>query len=318
MPLQVPHKYEAAFSFIADPFRRVSHAMANYLDDQVGTVVTALQAKGMWEKTLFTFHSDNGGEIMAAGTCGGNNWPLAGGKFSNWEGGIRVNALVAGGALPAARRGMREPALTAVWDWYATYAAIAGCDPTDDAAAAAGLPPIDSINLWPLLSMTQPITNTTDASTIRPPPRTELAIGDTSALGPNADGNTLVGGVILTDGDHLYKLLVGAPSRAHTIDQYVHTGPSWPNETSKLIPLTHLKLCGRRADIGCLFDVAADPHEQTNLAAAMPERFEAMLKRVDELQRSVYSPVRGETDPRACEVAQENSGYWGPFLGKPS
>ena len=43
--------------------------------------------------------------------------PLRGGKFSNWEGGIRVNAFVAGGAVPPTRRGTREAALSAVWDW---------------------------------------------------------------------------------------------------------------------------------------------------------------------------------------------------------
>ena len=36
---------------------------------------------------------------MAAGLCGGNNYPLRGGKL-NFEGGIRVNAFVTGGALP--------------------------------------------------------------------------------------------------------------------------------------------------------------------------------------------------------------------------
>jgi hypothetical protein len=31
---------------------------------------------------------------------------------------------------------------------YATYAHLAGVDPTDHMAAAAGLPPIDSLNMW--------------------------------------------------------------------------------------------------------------------------------------------------------------------------
>ena len=39
-----------------------------------------------------------------------------------------------------------------------------------------------------------------------------------------------------------------------------------------------------------------------------------MLARVDALQETVYSPVRGAEAARACEVAAENGGYWGPFL----
>ena len=305
VPLQVPKKYENAFAFIKDPFRRVAHAMANYLDDQLGEIVDALKRRGMWSNTLLTFHSDNGGEILGAGTCGGNNWPLTGGKFSNWEGGIRVNAFVAGGALPVARRGTAEDSLSAVWDWYATYAHLAGVDPTDHAAAAVGLPPIDSVNLWHLLARGK-----ADGAAA---PRDELPIGDTGAL-PNGDGKALVGGLLRANGTRLYKLLVGAPDRAFIIDQYVTTGPSWPNASSHLVPLAHGKLCGRRAADGCLFDVAADPFERHNLAQNMPGLFDAMLGRVDALQQTVYSPDRGKTDERACVVAKENEGYWGPFL----
>lgn len=63
---------------------------------------------------------------------------------------------------------------------YSTYAAVAGVDPTDDVARDAGLPPIDSINMLPLLLGT----NTTR-------PRNVILLGDTSALSPNADGKTL-------------------------------------------------------------------------------------------------------------------------------
>lgn len=37
-------------------------------------------------------------------------------------------------------------------DWYTTFRALARIDPTDNAAAKANLPPIDSKNMWPLLS----------------------------------------------------------------------------------------------------------------------------------------------------------------------
>ena len=44
-----------------------------------------LKETGIWDDALVVFHTDNGGEIMAQ-YCGGNNWPLRGGKFSNFEG----------------------------------------------------------------------------------------------------------------------------------------------------------------------------------------------------------------------------------------
>jgi hypothetical protein len=76
---------------------------------------------------------------------------------------------------------------------YATFAHMAGADPTDKRAAAAGLPPIDGINQWPLLSG---VTTT--------PPRTEVALGSCAAA-PDIDpfcqtsGNmpTTVNGVVV-------------------------------------------------------------------------------------------------------------------------
>ena len=71
--------------------------------------------------------------------------------------------------------------------------------------AMLGLPPHDSVNQWPMLTGR----NATA-------PRTEIVIGDTSALGPNADGKTLVGGVI----QGRWKLLLGAADELHTVSQY--------------------------------------------------------------------------------------------------
>jgi hypothetical protein len=36
-----------------------------------------------------------------------------------------------------------------ICDYYTTFAAIAGVDPTDTRAALAKLPPVDGLNLWP-------------------------------------------------------------------------------------------------------------------------------------------------------------------------
>ena len=75
MPLQVPTKYVEKFAFIDNKYRRLNHAMANYMDEAVGVVVDALSRRGMFENSLLVFHSDNGGEILGGGICGGNNYP---------------------------------------------------------------------------------------------------------------------------------------------------------------------------------------------------------------------------------------------------
>lgn len=39
------------------------HAMAYYLDENVGKLVEKFKEKGMWDNTLMLFTSDNGGPI---------------------------------------------------------------------------------------------------------------------------------------------------------------------------------------------------------------------------------------------------------------
>ena len=94
-------------------FRQYYAAMANYADQHIGEVVTALKDMGMYNNTLIVMTSDNGGPIYRNGAAGGNNWPLRGGKKSNFDGGVRVNAFVSGGFLPASQRG------TVSTDWMA-------------------------------------------------------------------------------------------------------------------------------------------------------------------------------------------------------
>ena len=82
---------------------------------------------------------------------------------------MRVNGFVSGGYVPEKMRGTKLSGLTTAWDWYAiVVAGIAGLDPTDREAKAAGLPPLDSKNLWPYLS---------GATTVSP--RTTVPMGTT-------------------------------------------------------------------------------------------------------------------------------------------
>ena len=190
-PLQVPTAQEAKFDFIDVENRRKYHAMVNFLDGSVGKLVDALKAKGMYNDTLIVFSSDNGGPLPA-----GNNYPRKGGKFSDWEGGIRVAAFVSGGFLPAAVRGTKQAGLAAGWDWFATFCALAGVDPHDARAAAAKLPPIDSLDLWPLISGE----NATS-------PRTRVVVGsnDGGDFSGRTSGATRVGAIV----EARWKIIVG-------------------------------------------------------------------------------------------------------------
>jgi len=206
--------------------------------------------------------------------------------------------------LPESRRGKKSTALIHVADWYATYADLAHVRSIEDKkAAVAGLPPVDSLSCWGMIS---------DASNVC---RTEVPIGDTSAKAFDADGQALIGALIQGE----YKILVGAENKGFQIDQDVTTGPLFPNKTEVLFANFDPKVCNRDPfDQGCLYNVFDDPTESINLASTMPDLFNQLLARLDEIQLTVYSPDRGRKSPRACEAASKRGYYWGPFLGSSS
>ena len=279
------------------------HSMVGAIDSAIGRVVALLKQRGMYNDTLIAFASDNGGPLPSA-----NNFPLKGGKFSNWEGGIRVAAFASGGLLPPAVRGTASAGLMAGWDWYRTFASLAGADATDHRAAAAGLPPVDSLDMWPMLSGA----NATS-------PRAQLEIGsNTGGEHGRTSGNTTVGGVLVPP----YKIVLGdgppgTPGMDNgTIDMATWTGPQSPNNSQVPAPATFTQTCGRTPETGCLYDVYADPNEHVNLAQAKPDVFAALLAKVDELQAGVYSPYRGSNkNEDACAFCLASyDGFWGPFI----
>jgi len=304
-PYEVPAEYLAKFSFIDVPVRQFYAAMVNYIDDQIGEVVAALKAKGLWENMLFVVSSDNGGPLAAtrnvsglSGLTGANNWPLRGGKMSNTEGGVRVNALATGGLIPAEMRGTISGAFIAIEDWYVTFCSLAGVDPTDERAAAAGLPPVDGLNVWPVLSGA----NKTSGRRLQ-----FLGSSDDS---PDK-GNTIVQGVIrVADG---YKLLLGDNNPAFW------QGPTFPNASS-LGNFTNLSCgdpdaTGKARGPGCLFNIFSDPYETNDLSSVFPHVVVELRRKITEAQATAYNPNRGPPDNLLfCKRAVSNGGFIGPFV----
>ena len=301
-PYEVPAADLAKFKSIDVEVRRYYAAMISHLDGLLPSVVSALKAKGMWNNTLFVVTSDNGGPLAKTGapglqsTSGGNNWPLRGGKIGLMEGGIRLNAFVSGGLIPEPLRGSTHSGWAHLEDWYATFCALAGVNATDARAAAAGLPPIDGLDLSAMLLA--------NASS----PRTEIVIGDSD----NNDhvGNTVVSGVIAVDG---WKLLI-----APHIDPAFFQGPIFPNTSTSKQP--HL-VCGdpdgsgAAKGPGCLFNVLDDPSEVNDMAATMPAKIAELRARIAELQKTVFNPDRGTHDKNMCKVGLEtHHGFLGPWL----
>ena len=297
-PLQVPQAYLDKFAWIGqdNEARQYYMAMVNFLDDLVGRVVAALKAKGMWDNLLWGTSADNGGPIYSSGAAGANNWPMRGGKMSNWQGGIRVNAFASGGLLPAAVVGTVNTGLMHGCDWYATFCALAGVDPFDERAAKAGLPPVDGMDMWPMISGA----NATS-------PRTEVAAGS-DASECNFGNGTTVQALVRADG---WKLIIGA------LGQNIWTGPLYPNATTNWTDTPYH--CGIPSSPpvgkgGCLFNILTDPTEHDDVADANPSIVAELYSRIEAIQATAFTPNRGSDDGTACKAAMGQwKGFWGPF-----
>ncbi len=73
-----------------EDMRKFQLANLNCLDDNIGRVLDALHTNDLDKETMVIFVSDNGGSHHTLA----NNFPLTAGKYTLWEGGIRVPMAV--------------------------------------------------------------------------------------------------------------------------------------------------------------------------------------------------------------------------------
>ena len=148
-PYQVPDKPSKAIdnSRHLTPVDEHTNTRADYVklleraDQGVGEIVAAIEKAGIANNTLVIFTNDNGGEWLS------RNAPLFNRKFTLWEGGIRVPAIIAWpGRVPG---GGVTPQVGITMDLTATILAASG-----STVPAAARP--EGIDLLPILEGRSP------------------------------------------------------------------------------------------------------------------------------------------------------------------
>jgi arylsulfatase A-like enzyme len=231
-PHQVPESYRERYARFQEP-RRTYAGMVAAMDEAVGRIVGAIDAKGMRPNTLFVFSSDNGGPAPGRVT---SNGPLRAGKATLYEGGVRVPAFATwqGHIKP----GSVVQAPLHMVDWYPTLIALAG-------ASLAQTLPIDGRDAWPAI---------TEGA---PSPHDAILLNTTPATGAIRVGD--------------WKLVLNGSDTPGEGDE-----PAQPK--------------AREREPIQLFNLAADPFEKQNLAAAQPERVKELRARYDAFAREAVPP----------------------------
>lgn len=123
-PLQPSEKWLDYYADLPNP-RRMYAAFVSTFDDYLGELRTFLAAEGLAENTILVFQSDNGHSMEDRTFRGGGySGPYRAGKFSLFEGGIRVPAIICWPKeLP---QGEVRNQLAMNIDWFPTLVELCG------------------------------------------------------------------------------------------------------------------------------------------------------------------------------------------------
>jgi arylsulfatase A-like enzyme len=116
-------------------------AFVSTLDDRIGKLMAKVEELGLLEDTIVVFQSDNGYSVeVRAHNGGGSAGSYRGAKFSLFEGGIRVPAIISWpGYLPEGE--VREQAGHGC-DWMPTLVELCGVKPPEAALDGKSLVPV--------------------------------------------------------------------------------------------------------------------------------------------------------------------------------
>ncbi|MFH1615469.1 MAG: sulfatase-like hydrolase/transferase [Planctomycetota bacterium] len=135
-PMHAPKKYIDRFPNLP-PDRRIMAAMLSAVDDGIGEIIAELKKQGCYKNTCIFFMSDNGPSRESRNWLDGTKDPYYGGsagnlkghKFSLFDGGIRVPAILTWPEKIPAGRVIDEPA--AAMDIFPAFLSFIGADPTE-------------------------------------------------------------------------------------------------------------------------------------------------------------------------------------------
>ena len=254
-----------------------SNALITLADRVLEYTVAALQGAQMWPNTLLVHLSDNGGQVVPSAMDHlpqGSNWPLRGMKRSYFEGGVRVPAFVAGGALPVAARGKMINGYIHIADWFATLSEVAGVP--HEYEAASDVLQSGSISMAAFLA----------AGGEGDFPRTSMT------LGAGDTGNTV--NFIEAAIHHEWKLINGSQPCTWTMYQ----APLFPNMTSHQTDRFTASTECIHKHTAFLFNIREDPNETTNLADENPDMLRKLFNRLDQARAEYAAMPRLELADR--------------------
>ncbi|XP_031768310.2 arylsulfatase J-like isoform X2 [Galleria mellonella] len=266
--MQAPPEDVRSMRHVELPGRRIYAAMVKKLDESVGDILEALLLKGILEKTIIIFVTDNGG--MTSSSSYGSNFPLRGMKMSPFEGGVRgVGLLWAPGLLP-----------DYLWKGYIH---VADWLPTLLSAVGAKLPEgIDGLDLWNhiKLNKTSPRNNIFEIDDYT---------GYASII--SGDFKLVTGNVTIKYSHHKGRDLVGVIGTEHSYEDNIRKSKMYsvlekigrPFNITNISLKTNSKinckgkdnedndLCYPHNDKLCLFNIKEDPCEKIDLAEVYPD-----------------------------------------------